>query len=767
MYLLIALAMELVLFLPYLVAHKAFAFYDIGSDTFLCFYPLQVAVSRQLHALYTFTWSFNLGLGGFIGTLFDPLGLITGWLPDSWQLGLRLPMFGLRILLGGGFFYGYLRTIGLQTSLAVVGGLAYAFCSYALINVQWEVMHGTEFMQFAVFLFLLERYLRGGSRWTPVAAGIVIGIGHPMGVWMFGLFGLTYAAIRLSGSPASASRPTLAAFFRFAGWCAVGLFIAAPILFPALYYLFESPRVTGDHSQLAAVFAQVFSINDRPTIASEVAGLLGKDLLGTGTNYKGWGNYFEGPGFYVGLLPLICIPQLLGPKASRRERLLCIVAIVGIGLYFLFPALRSAVYGFGESTFRFSTLWISVLLLVLGLFGLQRILLTGLWLPGAIIGITGVLSIAIGAAVLIPQIANWYQIAIVLVFSCIHGVFLFLLRNPNRSARWIAPLVAVFACELMCFAIPPVVLRDAVNLDTSSPIGSYVDGTEHALSFVREYNHRISPDDNFYRIEKAYYSVFLDDSLVQGYPGTASYFFHGTSITRFVDQMDLQRVRDSANYINSMAGRREILDLLAVKYVVSRDRSPESSRDFSYIGDQGGIRVYKNDSARDFGQFFDEFISESQVHALAVPARDGMLLTKLAVPDPAAIKAELTSSENGNPQQPDLQRNARIKKIFDNRLEGTVATPTASAFMLPMPFDRGWSATLDGKPLALFRADFGLTAAILAPGRHTLSMSYSPPGRSLGLWSAGATICLLLLLKVAGRNEKARTAPRRMFAKTA
>src|ERR1700744_3738460 len=157
LYLAIASAGVLCLSLCYLLKSKAFLFYDIGSDTFFFFYPLQLAVARQLHELHTVTWSFELGLGGFLGSLFDPLWLITGWLPESWQLASRLPMFDLRLLLAGGFFYGYLRQIGFRVPLAAIGGLGYAYSSYGLLNAQWEVMHGTEFVQLAAYLFLLER----------------------------------------------------------------------------------------------------------------------------------------------------------------------------------------------------------------------------------------------------------------------------------------------------------------------------------------------------------------------------------------------------------------------------------------------------------------------------------------------------------------------------------------------------------------------------------------------------------------------------------
>jgi hypothetical protein len=160
LYLTVACLAAFILSLYFITQGKAFAFYDFGSDTFLCFYPLQVAIAKQLQTLHAVTWSFDLGLGAFAGSLFDPLWLVTGWMPVSWQLPLRLPMFMLRLVLGGAFFYGYLRQIGLRSPIAVIGGLGYAFSTYGVINTQWEVMQGAEFVQFAAYLFFLERYIR-------------------------------------------------------------------------------------------------------------------------------------------------------------------------------------------------------------------------------------------------------------------------------------------------------------------------------------------------------------------------------------------------------------------------------------------------------------------------------------------------------------------------------------------------------------------------------------------------------------------------------
>ena len=759
LYLAIACLAAFILSLYFIVRGKAFAFYDFGSDTFLCFYPLQVAVAKQLQTLHAVTWSFDLGLGAFTGALFDPLWLVTGWMPVSWQLPLRLPMFMLRLVAGGAFFYGYLRQIGLRSPIAVIGGLGYAFSNYGVINTQWEVMQGAEFVQFAAYLFFLERYMLGRKLSAGVAAGFTVGIGHPFGLYMFALFSIVYGAVRIATLPASERKSAVLAYLKFGLCCLPGIALTAPLLLPELYYLLDSPRVSGNYT--SHLFpSSLFSLNDAATIGSEIGGLLGKDLIGSGLHYAGWQNYFEGPGFYVGLVPVLCLLQLAGPNATRRERLVFAIAIVGCALFFALPALRYAVYGFGHQAFRFSTLWISAMLLVLGLAGLQRAVLSGWWRPGIAIGATTILVIVTGAVVLVPGSVNFEHVARVLAFTLIYVAFALAGMTGNGRARSAAIylLIAICACELTTFATPAIIERDAVGLDGSKPNGVYDDVTMQALQFIRIHD----DDDNFYRIEKTYASVFLDDSLMQDYSGTASYYFHASSITRFVDRLALPRHIPHPNYIGLMLDRPDAWSLLGVRYVLTRNRSLDRVATMSYVAKVGDLDIYRNNAAHAFATLYDTIGTEAQADAQPVPQRDAFLLTTAIVEDLAGVNARL-SALRATSLAPGVSRLAKMRKVRDDELRGEVATPTASLLLLAMPFDRGWNATLDGAPLELFRADYGLTAALVPAGTHTIALDYVPPGRPLGVALAtGVLVTFTVFGLLSGGPGRTRARWRRM-----
>lgn len=742
LYLLVALGLHCLFALYYVTKSKAFAFADIGSDTFSCFYPLQVAVAHQLKTLHEVTWSFELGIGGFIASIFDPLWLVVGWFPDSWQLALRLPMFIFRSVLGGAFFFGYFRILGVRAQIAVMAGLGYAFSSYAMINAQWEVLHGTEFMQLSAYLFLLELFLRRGSRFAAIAAGVTIGLGHPLGMYMFALFTLLYVTARIFViGRAESVGSTVRAVVIFGLWCVLGLAITAPLLLPATYYLLESPRVSGSYLQLHAILSLLFSVNDKVSIASEITGLLGKDFLGTNLQYHGWLNYFEGPAFYVGLLPLLCIPQLIGPTSRPACRRLSIIALVCIGLYFIFPGLRYLVYGFGHMAFRFSTLWISVLLLTMGLLGLRQMLASGPWRPGILLAVAGIFGIIIAANIFAPTIVNNEHVVRVAVFTLAYGVLLWYLADPAWRARALVPLLAVMCCELAMFSMPAVLERTPVGADGSSPSGNYDDpDTVKSLTLIRN----IEGAGNFYRVEKTFDSVFLDDAMIQDYAGTKSYYFHAASISRFVDGLGLPRFAPFANYISSMASRPDILDLLAVKYLISRDRSLDKARGLTHIATMGGDEIYRNNNAFDFGHFFDRVSDEKTANGIALLLeRDAFLLKSVVFADSAPVQAALDAEDAGSSSSRDLPAKVDVRKTRDDLLQGTVQTPKKQVLLIPMPFDRGWKIYLDDEVATSLQADYGLTAIVVPAGTHRITMTYIPPGRTLGIWLSAAALCIV------------------------
>lgn len=87
----------------------------------------------------------------------------------------------------------------------------------------------------------------------------------------------------------------------------------------------------------------------------------------------------------------------------------------------------------------------------------------------------------------------------------------------------------------------------------------------------------------------------------------------------------------------------------------------------------------------------------------------------------------------------------------DSRMTTTATVGENSCLLYTIPYDRGWSATVDGAP-AQTRAAFGVLLAVDAePGEHTVELCYTPPGLYAGigisLFTAAAIIAAALLCR--------------------
>lgn len=740
LYLACAGTVVLLLSLYYLIRHRAFAFDDIGIDSFAYYYAFQMAHARQLHELHTMTWSFSAGLGSYIGWMSNALIWFNALFPESWQLSLRLPTYCLRLLLAGGFMFGYLRKLGFEPRISTAGALAFAFCGYAMVNGQWD-SQGYFLPQAAAYLFCFESYFRQRKAGYAVAAGVLACSGAVFDTYTFTLLSVLYVITRpLLVSKGEDAAPYLPSLFRYAGWAALGAMLTAVILLPNMIYLLSSPRVSGDHSIMDSLLDHAWTLNGGKVLAAEAAGMFGKSMLGTASRYAGYTNWFEAPGFYVGILMLSCIPQLIGPHATRREKWVFIIGALVLLIYMLWPFMRFAVYGFGHRGFRMSTLWVSFGLLILGVAGLRRIYRSGSWRTGLVGATVAIVALVLVIAARLDDKVNFKHLATVIGFALVYCALLWPSRDGKPRAN-ITVIVIVLACELLLFALPPMLQRSSVTTDGTSRRGNYFDGTEKALALTRATDH----SGEFYRIAKTYRSIQLNSAMVLGYSGTSSYFFHGASITRFVDHMGLPRTHPRTNYIARMTNRPKVLDLLGVKYVFSRNHKLDKVPDMSYVGSTGGIRVYRNTDAHGVAHIYRHMISEETANAMSKGKRDSLLGDTLIVTHPGQLHAKLAALDKTRPGHGETETDkVSLQKLSDVHLRADVTAKKAGILLIAMPFDQGWSASLNRTGVPLLRVDYGLTALIMPAGHHVVDFHYSVPGRRIGTWLSLSALLILL-----------------------
>lgn len=85
-----------------------------------------------------------------------------------------------------------------------------------------------------------------------------------------------------------------------------------------------------------------------------------------------------------------------------------------------------------------------------------------------------------------------------------------------------------------------------------------------------------------------------------------------------------------------------------------------------------------------------------------------------------------------------------ISKFVDGHIEASIETLRDSKVFLSIPFEPGWSATVNGSPVELINME-GFIAIPVEEGVNYLALSYSTPGKVVGLFASAFGVVLLLV----------------------
>ncbi len=86
-----------------------------------------------------------------------------------------------------------------------------------------------------------------------------------------------------------------------------------------------------------------------------------------------------------------------------------------------------------------------------------------------------------------------------------------------------------------------------------------------------------------------------------------------------------------------------------------------------------------------------------------------------------------------------------ITEHNETYIKGTVTATEDCLLYTSIPYDIGWTVTIDGEEVETFALQEALLYVELSAGQHTVEFSYSPPGFKLGLLASFAGVMLLVI----------------------
>ena len=83
--------------------------------------------------------------------------------------------------------------------------------------------------------------------------------------------------------------------------------------------------------------------------------------------------------------------------------------------------------------------------------------------------------------------------------------------------------------------------------------------------------------------------------------------------------------------------------------------------------------------------------------------------------------------------------------VSGSHVEGTLRNETPGILTLSMPYNKGWTCTVDGEKTPLIRVNGIFTGIEMEPGEHVIKMRFIPPYLIIGACITGATALALIL----------------------
>jgi uncharacterized membrane protein YfhO len=748
-------------FSQFLFGSKLLLFLDIGSDTYYSYYPAYYLLANYVSHLHLPMWSFKVGAGASVMSLYqflyDPFTLVF-YLGGVDKLSRLVAwVYVLKVACAGTFTWAWLRYLGVGPAGRCVGALLFAFSGF-LMGFGQHFFYAGWLVFLPLYLLTIELWFRG-NRWLPLLlCTAYMALNIPI-CWQVGVFCILYVLGKLVLDWRERSRAEWARkLAATAGIVGLGLALSAALWMPEYYVLKSSPRMgasvsTAFHDTLSGFFRLYEPAYYRTLFAR----LFSNNLEGVGSDYAGYVNYYESLQPYVGMLPLLLIPQMFVALAPRT-RWIAIAALLAAAWFMLTPGFAQLMNGFqyplqrwGYNIVMFEILLAAVVLhrllerraLSLPVLGLSLLALF------ACLGLLHVQVAHLAAKLQAHADRRLLQTGVILL---LYTALLWWLVRGRHRALALGLLLATLGGELVLEHHESFTHRTRAQkgMESDRTVNYFDYGSQAAKDLAAR-------DTGLYRLDKNHWLLSLSDSLVQDYNGVDAYqSLNSPGYIEFLNAMGIPN-RPTVVMWNSLQ-YPVLADLLSVKYHLTKVASPlpEGARLVERAGD---VSVYERTGTLPFGFTYEARVpleafvpldAEGRAHALLQGA-----LVDPAYPVPLREAADIGEGGSAESLKQALRREVlHVERMDDDRITGTISLAQPKLLFLSIPYDKGWSARVDGQRQRLLRVNVGFSGLYLPPGRHRIELNYRPPMLALGAIVSGCALLLLLVLARISRVAK-------------
>lgn len=766
----LCLALAAVLFLPHCVIDGfTGGFFHYAGDFNDQMIPFYAYANDFIKQGGSFSWATDLG-SGFVNAysyycLGSPFFWLTILIPARWMPFTMVPMLCLKFAVAGSGAYLWMRRWVRSEEWSIVGGVLYAFCGFNIYNIFFYFFLDAPalfpYMLAALDDAVLDRKYGRFPFWAALNLLNNYFFFAGQAVFLIVYFVCMCVSKRY--------RLTLRLFGRLAFETILGCAAGCVLLIPAGLSLLQNPRtidpfdgygylVYGKAQQYLAILYSAFVMPDAPYLT---------DMFNEGiTKWTSLSVYLPVVGIAAGLA--FC-------RVWRRHPFARILKVCVVCAFV--PVLNSAFYALNSSYYA---RWFYMPILVLcaaSVIALRTRPVRETEVPRAL-GQTALITLSAVAFALVPNtdedgnfvlgvVNNQYRFWGLFVVSALGvGLFALLLRRGLRHPRRFASmlLAGVLGFSFLYGTVHISIAKYAQwDNDLEYPARTWGD--------VEEIN-ALLPQDGFYRID-AYecynnMGIWLDKSCIQCFHSTAAphilEFYPSVGVTR-----DVSSKPDTDLYA--------LRGLLSVRYtLVPEDKiadwEADINKSWALVSSTDDYALYENQDWVPMGFTYDYYITPDRYDQIPEEERGQVLMKALLLTEEQVeewggslepLPDELLEERDYETYVQDCarRRSSGVTGFTATRTGFTALSSQEEATLVffSVPYDDGFTATVNGESVPVLKVDNGLMAVPVPAGESEIVFTYRTPGLGLSVRiSLSALVVYGAYLLWLRRKNRAKTA---------
>ncbi len=749
------IAIAAIIFIPFVIWEKGYFFFtgDFNVQQ-IPFYKLAHQAVRSGDIF----WNWNTDLGAnFIGSysfylLMSPFFWLTLPFPNEWVPFFIAPLLILKMGCASLTSYCYIRRFVKDQRYGVMGALLYAFSGFSIYNIFFNHFHEV-IVFFPLLLIGMEELIQNNRR-GPFA--VAVAVNALVNYWFFVgevVFVILYFFIRCTDKehfPFS-----LKNFLSVAIESIIGVMISAFILLPSVLALLGNPRTTSDHLingwnfwiywQERRPAEILYSLFFPPDLT--YSSFLFTDQAAKWSSLNAWLPMFSTTGV---------LAYLMSRKNDWAKKLLysCLFIALVPGLNSLFILFNSSYYA----------RWFYMPVLIMSMVTAVTLEDSSIQIERGFKWTIVATALFMGAATLTPSYSNgkwklglisgkpeFARAAVVAVLTILSLVLTGLLIRYYRQEK-------EQFIKKGTWALAAVIVLSGASYLTIGKVMHNPKG-DWMVSVALEGKEKIVLPE----------SEFARSDVFEGMDNIAMYWqlpniqaFHSivpVSIMEFYPEVGVKRDVSSKPSTEFYALR----SLLSVKWLFIEESksNQEPIPDFEYVTTQNTFNIYENKNFLPMGFTYDACIDRDFFDGTAETRRSELLLKAICLENddfekygyllpylPAwedNIRYDLDAFRE---DVTDRRQETAANFIIDNRgFSAEITLSRENLVFFSVPYEGGWSATVNGEPAEVVKANVGFMAVVCPEGYSEIRFDYMTPGLLPGLFiSLGGVLILIAYL---------------------